>query len=142
MPVDRAKRDRLADAIESFLDCKIDSFDLSDVMDEMRLPGSDLACRQIALHMFFFYSDTKRHFNNNKYRMFEKYEHAIRRWIVFLRSNSEWVLKPRPEPVGFIARTRDFFAIKVKNHLYENLFWPFASEQDYKHWHESQRASS
>lgn len=84
-------RVKVAEAIEAYLRCEIDNFELDDVLFAVE----DRAAFEIASQVWFFYDDCKRHKNEGKHKHNEAAEALLRRWVMFLRSDHPW---PIDEP--------------------------------------------
>lgn len=57
MSIDKQDRAKVADAIEGYLRCEIDNFELDDIL----FAAKDRAAFEIASEVWFFYDDCKRH---------------------------------------------------------------------------------
>jgi hypothetical protein len=85
--INRAERDRVADVIEKYLCCEIDTFQLDDAIF---CHAEDRAAFEIACEVWFFYDDCKWHKNEKKHKLPEAGEAMLRRWCQFLRSDEDW----------------------------------------------------
>ena len=150
MSIDKANRNRIADAIDAYLRCEIDNFELDGVL----FNAEDRAAFEIAREAWFFYDDCKRHKNAKRRKLPEPAEARLRRWVLFLRSDTEWPLEePDPrtrwhgggrwqgilKPIGCIVALMmlpiTLFEVIVLGYprprSVNNEFWPFQSVEDW-----------
>ena len=149
-PIDRADRDRIANAIEGYLRCEIDNFQLDDILDTAK----DRAAFEIAREVWFFYSDCKKHRNEKSHKMTEPSEALFARWIQFLRSDHEWPIR-EPDPrkkwysgarwhgattpigciLGLLMLPWALFEVILlgfpKPRFNKNEYWPFQSREEW-----------
>jgi hypothetical protein len=149
-PIDREDRDRIADAIERYLSCEIDNFQLDDIL----LAVKDRAAYEIAREVWFFYDGVKKHKNEKRRKITEQGEALFRRWIQFLRSDREWpiqepdarikwyhrsrwktVAQPVGCLVGLILLPWGLFEVIVlgrpRPRFTDNEYWPFQSSDEW-----------
>lgn len=91
--INREDRDRVAGAIEKYLRCEIDNFELDDALFAPN--AEDRAAFEIAGEVWFFYDDCRRHKNEKGHKILEAGEARLHRWVQLLRSDHEW---PSDEP--------------------------------------------
>jgi len=136
MPADHEARERLAGAIEDYLEERIDNFALDDHLT--RVQTEDTACKEIAGELWFFYDDCSRHFNSGKWRIDENDEQSIRRWIQLLRSPTDWIWEEwhtETPPSGSACRSIVPKRMNWKASARErNRFWPWSDESDWRSW--------
>ena len=129
MTIDTEQRIKIATAIQSYLDDKIDNFKLDDILSSIE--SEDLACVEIALEMSRFYDDFYSHLHSDR-PLRPAYETGVRRWIRFLNSSSEWPLKHRfSANLGTKILQIAVSALKRKERTQfsVNPFWPFENEE-------------
>ncbi len=124
--IDRESRLLLANAIEHYLDGKIDNFALDDVI--FHLPHRDRACIEVGREMSRFLGDFKKH-KYDTAQLMSKYEEGVRRWICFLRSTVEW-------PLGAVSargiqKFLNIFRLVQKTEFSQNPFWPYDTLADW-----------
>ena len=130
--VDLDTRKRLAEAIEAYLDRRIDNSALDNVLcdEDVR---NDITCMEIASEMEFFLSDFCYHKNDGKYKIGEEVEQAIRRWVYLLQSGWEWSLDRKDTTRfglwGLIDLLRSNLC--TRSRLDGNLYWPLSG---YDEW--------
>jgi hypothetical protein len=138
MSIDRANRDMIADGIERYLRCEIDNYELDDI----HFNGKDRAAYEICQEVWFFYDDFKRHKNKGKYKLPESDEARLRRWVLFLRSDSEWPIdepdrrwkKPPGCILALIYSPKAIFDTLLglpRPRSENNEYWPLNSLEDW-----------
>ena len=136
MMTDVDARQRLADAIEAYLDRRIDNGILDNTLCDKEIMSSP-TCLEIAGEMGFFLSDFCYHKNEEKHQVAEEVEQAIRRWVCLLRGGWEWPPN-RKDATHFGLRglfdlLRSNFCLKSR--LGGNLYWPLSGRQEWDTWY-------
>jgi hypothetical protein len=128
-------REKLATAIEAYLDGKIDNSVLDSILSEKDVQ-SDNTCMEIANEMMFFLSDFRRHKNEGKYRICEEVEHGIRRWVYLLRTGWEWPSGRKDSTLFGLRGLLDLLRSNLctKSRLDGNLYWPLAGPKEWSDW--------
>ena len=148
MSIDKANRSRIADAIERYIRCEIDNFELDDLLQQ----AEDRAAFEISSQVWYFYCDVKRHKNEARHKLTAEADALLKRWMLFLRSDHEWpidepdrrtgwhkskgVLKPLGCLFQLILLPIMLFQIIALGHprprFTKNEYWPFESSEDWK----------
>jgi hypothetical protein len=137
MPINREYRDRIADAVESYLRCEIDNYALDEVLSSVKT--DDTTCQRIAEQMWYLYDDCKRHRNEGKLKVQSRDKEAIERWLILLRSDSESVSMDEPDSSksGLIATIAKWIVGRPPA-FRNNEFWPWRTEADWREWWQKQ----
>jgi hypothetical protein len=149
--IGKADRNRVADAIERYLRCEIDNFQLDDIL----FKAEDRAAFEIAQEVWFFYDDCTRHKNEKRHKLHEAAEARLRRWVLFLKSDHEWPIDEPDSrnnfysdnrwqgvarPIGcllqLIVLPKILFDVLVRRYprprSANNEYWPFHSLEDWE----------
>lgn len=129
MIVDRRSRDFMANAIEDYLDGRIDNWTLDDAH---MIVSDDAMCQEFAEAIYFFYDDCSRHTNAGRHSIAPDENAMLRRWIELLRSDVVWQWARTPHPTGFFSKLISVF--NEKPPYSGNLYWPFPNESDFREW--------
>jgi hypothetical protein len=124
--VDPESRILLANAIEQYLDGKIDSFALDDTIFD--LPDRDQACVEIGREMSRFLGDFKKQMYDSA-QLLPQYEEGLRRWILLLRSAVEW--PPDATSARGVQKLLNFFRLVQRTEFGRNPFWPYETQADW-----------
>ncbi len=150
MSIYRADRNNVADAIEAYLRCEIDNFELDDILSAVE----DRAAYEIAQEIWFFYDDITWHKNEKSHKVTEAGEARLQRWVQFLRSDYSWPIdepdsrkrwysghrwkgltKPIGCILGLIMLPWALFEVIVLRYprprSANNEYWPFQSPEDW-----------
>jgi hypothetical protein len=122
-------RSAAASAINEYIDGRIGSQMLDDVMWECR-SSKDATSNAICSEMWFFYSDSEDHRNTGKWQITDKYEAIVRRWIRIL--SSDWEMA-EPRAASLLARITRVLVGQAPA-FRSNPFWPFSSETEWNRW--------
>jgi hypothetical protein len=126
--IDIDYRPRLADAIEAYLQNRIDNFELDAVL--FARMTNDLACIESAHEMSRFLDDYKRHRYTDR-KLSPVYERGVERWIAFLRTPIEWPLAARPK-MDFFKALASVFQRNETTAFTNNPYWTFAGEAEWR----------
>lgn len=132
---DSLTREKLAEAIEAYVDGRIDNDALDKTLSDKDI-RRDETCLEIAGEMELFLSDFCYHRNEGGYQISEEAEQAIRRWVYLLRSGWEW--PPHREDLtqfgwlGLLALLRSNLC--VKSRLAGNCYWPLSGPEEWLAW--------
>jgi hypothetical protein len=152
MPIRQEDRDRIADAIERYLSREIDNFQLDNALFDAKI--EDRAACEIAIEVWYFYDDFKRHKNEKRHEIPAAGEAMLRRWILFLRSDHPWpidepnwqerwyspgrwqgVMAPVGCLLGLVMLPWGLFEVLVlgrpRPKSAENEYWPFRSSAEW-----------
>jgi len=127
--IENSARERMADAIESYLSREITNNELDDVLCSLDV-AKDRTCMELANEVQFFLSDFCHHKNEGKFQIDSEVELAFRRWIALLRSNWKWD-KSRTDTTrlgfrGILDLLRSNLC--TRSRLDGNLYWPLQDE--------------
>lgn len=128
-------REKLAAAIEAYLDGKIDNGTLDNTLSDKDV-RSDNTCMEIAVEMSFFLSDFCYHKNEGKYKIGEEVEQAIRRWVYLLRTGWKWSPDRKDSTRFGLRGLLDLLRSNLctKSRLDGNLYWPLAGPEEWSDW--------
>lgn len=115
-------RQRLADAIELYLDGKFTNAHLEDVVFEIW--GVENVSTNIANVILLFSSDLVTRRNTGRNQIPNKFVERIRKWIVLLQSNCNWPVSARDILTGDSSDS-------IYEQFAENINWPFQSRDDW-----------
>ena len=131
-------REKVATAIEAYLDGKSDNSVLENALSEQDV-RTDITCREIASEMSFFLSDFCYHHNAGEYGIDAEVEEAIRRWVYLLRTGWEW--SPRRKDTTRFGLRGVFDLLRsnlvTRSRLAGNWYWPLAGPEEWTDWQRS-----
>lgn len=126
MVIDRNARQKLATAIEDYLDERISNFDLDDEM--VALNTTDTTVLEIRNEISRYLSDFTEH-TYERMRLLPSFESGVRRWIMFLRSSRAWPLGV--QKTSLMTRLLSVFQESETTAFSENPYWPLANEAEW-----------
>jgi hypothetical protein len=134
--IDRSARDTLISMIQRYLSGEISNEEYEHLLFRGRT--KDAACIELGDAMLHFSSDFKRHFNAGDFEIPDVYLSRIKRWLAFLRSNTEWPIaigmsERQRFPMNWLEWFKALFRRNVPDFV-SNEFWPFKSECDWEHF--------
>jgi hypothetical protein len=135
MAVDIESRQRIGDAIRSYLNNEIDNFRFDDVLGECH--SSDRLVNAIIESLWFLYDDcTRSHFRDNAAAAaaltpcLERWEHLLRSRVDFDEPDRERCLLSRPPRPGLWGKVNDWF-YGLRPSFATNRFWPLSSAAEW-----------
>ena len=135
--IDRKVRDKMADAIESFIDAKIDNLEFGEIICECHRDTFEDRCKEMNEELDSFYGDGSRYRNVGRERFEPQLESILRRWVTLLRSNVEWPCDPKKQKESWLWSFlhRLFFGEKIRMVREDgtaNEWWPFESKEEWE----------
>lgn len=136
--IDRQARDKLAQAIRHFIECFTDNMEFDDAAWEIET--KDRAVNEIYYDMWLTYDDLTRHKLEGRHALTEAQLVAVKRAIVFLKSDCEYKWPKWPI---YYQIVRPLLALlswgrlikRLDRHFHGNGdydVWPFFSHEDYE----------
>lgn len=122
-------RFRLAESIDAYVECRIDSAQLEAVMLETR--NTDQSCRQISNAMELFIDDFSTHRNEGKFTLDVGRTQMLVRWACLLRSDANLVDDDTARNKNIFHRFLSAFRHSSHECL-NNEYWPFESPKDWR----------
>lgn len=135
--IDRVARDKLAEKVRHFVAGLSDNFEFDDAVWSIRT--KDRGVVRVREAMWHVYDDLKRHKLKGKWALTEKQKEVVYRFIVFLKSDSEyrWPTRLSSNPFVRLLLGLTTFGIglryldkKWEAHGAPDV-WPFLTEEEF-----------
>lgn len=130
--IDRASRDKLAEALRQYVSGRI----TNDTLDSIEINKKDYGAIAVKDATWYLYDDVHEHKAINKFYINQKDRKDIARWIVFLQSNEEYIWpKMGIKDMLFVMLTFGLYKKVINSRLNkvgDLSVWPFRSKNELK----------